>query len=292
MLTATPACDLRRIPPEMQDAVLHRGQWTFCAMEHSLIGSVHLSDPGVPFHHLGLSMGNAPVRVGMSGDGRPIRTTVTRGDVGMIEAGVGGTSWCDDPYESACFYFTDASLAVALGQDVGRDRHTVRSSFSSRSPDLRRLLESLQMDAAAGQPHGALVGDAIFVTLAALLVSRSDERSSWTRPGAADWRVRRALEYIHAHLHDSLTIPGIAAAAGTSPFHLSRQFRSVMGLSLWRYVLRERARASVALLRDPGLTLTEVSVAIGFDTYASFIDATRREFGSTPSRLRSALSGG
>lgn len=292
MLTAIPASDLRRIPPEMQDAVLHRGEWTLCAMEHSVIGSVHLTDPGAPFHHLGLSMSHAPVRVGMSGDGRPLRTTTTRGDIGMIEAGVGGTSWWDGVYESACFYFTDASLAVALGEDVGRDLHSVRSGLAYRSPRLRRLLEALQMDAAAGQPHGTMVGDAIFVTVAALLVARPDDRTGWTRPGTTDWRVRRALEYIHAHLHDSLTIPGIAASAGTSAFHLSRQFRTVMGVSLWRYVLRERARAAVALLHDPGLTLTEVSAVVGFDTYASFIDATRREFGATPSRLRSALSAG
>lgn len=117
----------------MQDAVLHRGQWSLCAMEHSLIGAVHLTDPGAPFHHFGLCVGGAPVRAGMSGDGRPLGAVLTRGDMAVIEAGVGGTSWWDTPFESACFYFTDASLAVALGRNVEPGGHLVRSAMGFRS---------------------------------------------------------------------------------------------------------------------------------------------------------------
>ncbi|WP_082337045.1 helix-turn-helix domain-containing protein [Porphyrobacter sp. AAP60] len=289
MLTATPASALRRIPQEMQDAVLHRGQWSLCAMEHSLIGAVHLTDPGAPFHHFGLCMGSAPVRAGMSGDGRPLGAALARGDMAVIEAGVGGTSWWDTPFESACFYFTDESLALALGRDVDPGGHLVRSAMGFRSSNIRRLLETLQADAAAGQPHGALVGDAVFVALASALVVPEHDWACRAQPGTPDWRVRRALEYIHAHLTEPMTIPEIAAAAGTSPFHLNRQFRVVMGTSLWRYILHERARVAFDLMQDSGLSLTVVSAAAGFETYTSFIDATRSRFGLLPSKLRRTL---
>lgn len=291
MLTATPASALRRIPAEMHHAVLHRGEWTLCAMEHSFMGAVHLTDPGVPFHHLGLVMGDSPLRVGMSGDGHRLRATLSRGDMAVIEAGVGGTSWWDTPNESACFYFTDESLGLALGRDINAKTHTVRSTMVFQSPRVRRLLETLYADAAAGQPHGALVGDAVFVAIATDLVTPDREWKGQARPGTPDWRVRRALEYIHAHLTTSLTIPAIAAAAGTSPFHLNRQFRTVMATSLWRYILQERARVAFNLMQDPDLSLTVVSATAGFETYASFIEATRRRFGVLPSSLRRSLNG-
>ena len=286
MLTATPASALRRIPPEMQDAVLHRGEWTLCAMEHSLIGAVHLTDPGAPFHHLGLVMGDSPLRAGMSGHGRPLGATLARGDIAVIEAGVGGTSWWDTPNESACFYFTNESLALALGRDIGPHNHAVRTTMVLQSPRVRRLLETLYADAAAGQLHGSLVGDAVFISIAAELVEPGREWRGQARPGTPDWRVQRALEYIHAHLTGFLTIPAIAAAAGTSPFHLNRQFRAAIGTSLWRYILQERARVAFDLLKDPELSLTAVAAAAGFETYASFIEATRRRFGLLPSILR------
>lgn len=289
MLTATPASNLRRIPPEMQGAVVHRGEWTMCAMEHSAMDSIHIADPGAPFHHLSLALGNSPVRVGMSGDGRPLGATLGRGDMAMIEAGVSGASWWDARYEAACFYFTDASLANALGRDVGRADHGVRSTMAFRSPVIRRLLQTLHADAVSGQEHGALVGDAVFVAIAGELVTPDRQWIGRTPPGTPDWRVKRALEFIHAHLTHPLSIPAIAAAAGTSPFHLNRQFRTLIGTSLWRYVLRERARLAVNLMQDPALSLTGVSTAAGFETYAGFIDATRQTFGCLPSSLRRSL---
>lgn len=160
----------------------------------------------------------------------------------VIEAGVGGTSWWDGPFHAACFYFTDESLSIALGQDIPLGGHRERSVMGFRSVRIRRLFETLVADAAASQPHGALVGDAAFVALASILVMDGKVWSCRARPGTPDWRVRRALEYVHAHLISPMTIPEIATAASTSPFYLNRQFREVMGTSLWRYILDERAR--------------------------------------------------
>ena len=92
------------------------------------------------------------------------------------------------------------------------------------APAVCRLLHALYEDAARGQPHGTLVGDSIFIALAGLLASAGIGWRGYARPGTADWRTRRALEYIHAHLTDHLNVQSIAAAAGSSPFHLSRQF--------------------------------------------------------------------
>lgn len=290
MTSSNARSDLSRIPPEMKGTVLHRGAWTLCAMDHSAIDPVQMNDPGAPFHHIALSMGDAPVRIGMDGDSRPRIATVGRGDMTVIEAGVGGTSWWNETYRSACFYFTDEALSVALGADVKRDGHRIRSSMTFQSPMVRRLLEALQADAASGQCHGALVGDAVFVAMAAELVVPDREWRGQAAPGTPDWRVRRALEYIHARLTETLSIPEIAAASGTSAFHLNRQFRAAMGLSLWQYVLRERARFARTLIAHGRLSLTQVSAAAGFETYASFIVAMRRTFGILPSSLRAVAN--
>jgi len=276
---------LGRLPPPPHEFLLCRGQWSLCAMEHSRIHSVCIDDPGVPFHHLSLPIGGDPPAVGMRMDGRKMRAGFGADTFAVIEAHVGGTTWWNGPFESACFYFTSQALDLSLGLDGGRRAHDLHSTLNRHAPVAVQLLRALHADAVAGQPHGALVGDAIFAALAAQFVPG---RHIGTGPSGRDWRVRRALEYIHVHLTDRLSIQAIAAAAATSPFHLGRAFRAALGLPIWQYVLRERARRARTLMRDPRLSLAQVAQASGFDTYASFIDAVRREFGAAPAALRGA----
>lgn len=283
--------NMGRIPPEMQHLVLRRSEWTHCTMEHSLLGPIHAADPGAPFHHIALALGSVPARMGIDADGRRSVANGAKDCVTMIEAGVAGVSWWDDPFEAACLYFTSDALSAALGDSDASHHHGIRTTASHHAPLVHRLLHGLLADGAGGQMHGKMVGDAIFIALAAALTPRDRPWRARTRPGTNDWRARRALEYIHAHLVDPLDVAAIAAAVGTSPFHLSRQFTGAMGMSIWRYVLRERARYAVVLIQNSALSLLEISNAAGFDTYASFIAAVRHEFGTVPSRLRAVRDG-
>ncbi len=287
-LTGPTPAQMRKVPPDMADAVLRRGEWSLCAMEHSRIGPVHFDAPGAPFHHLALPLEPVPLRFGLGIEGRHQHGRNAPDILTMIEAGVGGMTTWDGTYESACFYFTSESLAVALARDIEGSACAIHTRVDLHAPALARLLHALHADAVAGQPHGMLVGDSIFVALATQLVPDGERRRIRIRSDARDWRVRRALEYIHAHLADALDIVSIAAAATTSPFHLNRAFRIAVDCSIWQYVLRERARYAAALMRDRRLTLMQVAQCSGFETYASFIASVRREFGVSPAKLRNA----
>lgn len=144
----------------------------------------------------------------------------------------------------------------------------------------------MHADASAGQPHGTLIGDSIFVALSAELVPQGEHRRWAKRSVHEDWRVRRTLEFIHSGLTKPLSIAAISNAAATSPFYLNHAFRAALGCSIWQYVLRERARLGVALMGNRDLNLTEIALLSGFETYASFISAVRREFCVAPARLR------
>src|SRR5580765_1181265 len=160
-----PSASLRRIPPQMQDAVLHRGEWSLCAMEHSLIGPVRIDDPGMPFHHLMLPLGERPLTLGQEMDGRCRRSGAAHDLVGVIEAGSAGVSWWNAPLESACFYFMPEALGVVLGDDVAPAKHVIRSTPGAQTAIVARLLRALWADATNGQPHGRLIGDSIFLVL-------------------------------------------------------------------------------------------------------------------------------
>lgn len=178
---------------------------------------------------------------------------------------------------------------MALGFDIDDAAHGVRTRAELRAPKVVRLLHALHADAVAGQLHGSLIGDAIFTALAAELVPSSEHRRAVSRSTTEPWRVRRALAYIHAQLTDKLTIATIAANAAISPYYLNRCFRATLGCSIWQYVLIARARHALVLMRDPRPNLTSMVQSPGFETYASFVAAMRREYGAAPANLQRAL---
>jgi AraC-like DNA-binding protein len=284
------AVPLQKVPPWLEHTVSLRRAWSWGAMERSCFGPVDLDGPGLPFHHLGIVL-DGGMRAGMRIDGRREDADMHPGAFTCIAAGDGGRFWWDRPAQMACFYFTDSALAgvLGLGAGAGNCPHTIRSAAARTSPVVVTLLRALHEDAAAGSPHGGMPGDGLFAALAAQLVPAGALAHDALVATVTDRRVRRALEYIHVHLHGQMRVQDIADAAASSPFHLARCFRAALGCSLWHYVLRERARAAVVLMRRPALSLAQVSAACGFDTYASFVTAVRREFGVAPASIRAAL---
>jgi AraC-like DNA-binding protein len=82
----------------------------------------------------------------------------------------------------------------------------------------------------------------------------------------------------------------LAQGFGTSPFHLSRTFRSVAGLSLRRYFGRLRARAAADRLAAGAADLTTLALDLGYADHSHLTNAFRREWGVPPSRFRARTS--
>jgi len=76
---------------------------------------------------------------------------------------------------------------------------------------------------------------------------------------------------------------------GCSPFHLSRMFRRMTGVSLRRYHARLRARAAAERLRQGASDLTALALDLGYADHSHFTNAFRLEWGEAPSRFRRAL---
>ncbi|MGH9898632.1 MAG: AraC family transcriptional regulator [Pyrinomonadaceae bacterium] len=110
-----------------------------------------------------------------------------------------------------------------------------------------------------------------------------------SRAGLVDRRIRRAVELMHTHLDQNLSVDQMAEAAYLSPFHFSRLFKKIAGISPHAYlgVLRnERART---LLADQNLSITEVCVRVGYSSPSHFTKAFRAATGMTPREFRRAL---
>lgn len=111
------------------------------------------------------------------------------------------------------------------------------------------------------------------------------------RFGAVPGAVGEALAAMEARVADPLSLSDLAARARLSARQLSRAFQSAFGVAPMVYYRNLRLDVARRLMRQTGLSLTEIALATGFANSAHFSRAYRGRFGTAPSGDRLPLAG-
>ena len=206
------------------------------------------------------------------------------------------------PFETLLLAIDPPSLAWAhdLLEVTGQQTLTTRlaSDNTAADPGLRHVILQLDHCARGENPHGSLYEESLLLALGLKLVMRyrADGRGHHPPPrsGALSARKLDAVQdYVWANLARPLTLDRIAQAAHLSTYHLCRQFRATLPLSLWQYVLACRAAYARRLIaRHPDMPLASVASASGFESYSAFYNACQKTCGVSPLAIRAALSSG
>ena len=98
--------------------------------------------------------------------------------------------------------------------------------------------------------------------------------------------VLRAIEVMHARLREPLTVNDLADAAIMSRFHFLRVFSHVTGVTPARFLRLLRLQEAKRLLVESTLSVTEVSLAVGYNSLGTFVTVFTEAVGYTPLRFR------
>ncbi|PZX48636.1 AraC-like DNA-binding protein [Cereibacter changlensis] len=148
-----------------------------------------------------------------------------------------------------------------------------------------RLLAACEL--AARSPDAIAREEAIYGALDMLIQRYGQRTSASTLRKAPDARIRRALDYIHAHHDQPLRLKHIASQVDLSEFHFMRTFKEQMNVTVYRYLMLVRLNAAKALLAA-GNPAAEAAVGVGFYDQSHFTGNFRRYFGVTPLRYAAA----
>lgn len=102
-------------------------------------------------------------------------------------------------------------------------------------------------------------------------------------------RIEPALKLIHADESDPLGTAALAQACNYSESQFNRVFRSIMGSSPRRYVLRHRLETAKDLLARTDLALSNIAGRTGFYDASDFGKRFREQEGMTPRKYRMKL---
>jgi AraC family transcriptional regulator len=104
--------------------------------------------------------------------------------------------------------------------------------------------------------------------------------------GLPKWRLKRAVDYMAAHLGEPIGLTEIAASTGLTRMHFAAQFRVSTGLRPHEYLIRRRLERAQDLLSTSHIPLIEIALEVGFTTQAHFTTVFKRNVGESPGAWR------
>jgi len=96
----------------------------------------------------------------------------------------------------------------------------------------------------------------------------------------------RAKDLADARYFERLDVEDLAAAAGLSRAHFSREFRKAFGESPHAYLLTRRLERAAALLRGTDRSVLDICLAVGLRSVGSFTTSFSRTYGCSPMAYR------
>jgi AraC-like DNA-binding protein len=95
-------------------------------------------------------------------------------------------------------------------------------------------------------------------------------------------RVEKVIMLLRQNLSNLPKLEDLGRQVGCSPFHLSRTFSAVTGLTIPQYVRQLRMERAAEFLRSGKFNVTEAALEVGYSSLSHFSQAFHETFGCCP----------
>ena len=225
--------------------------------------------------------------------GRRLGSRTRSGAITVIPEGHDGRWDMDGPVETSHVYIPDRRLQAAAAQITGGGRVELVGRVGFEDPSAARILELLSREVPSQEPSAQLFVDQAIDLLCIHLVRAHSSFGALAleapRGGLADWQLRRVTQYMREHLAKEIGLDELAALVNLSRFHFCTAFRKATGRTPHNWLMILRIEEARRLLETPALAVTDVALAVGYQTPSSFAAVFRKLVGMTPSAYRRAL---
>ncbi len=249
-------------------------------------GRTHV--PGSQTHRLGIHFGRA-VNAFCECDGRRHRRRQAHGDIDIVPAGLDGW-WEDDGDCTILRLNIQHELLQSAAEALGRNPDTVSLApkFQLRDPRLESIAWAIKAEIESSVASDRTYAEALGLALAIRLVEGREQTSVGTAATGAtltNRHQRRLVDFIEAHIDESLSLADLAATVGLSVSHLKPLFRATFGMPVHHYVLTRRVERARLLILSTDMALAEIALATGFAHQSHMTHWMRRILGLTPGML-------
>lgn len=163
--------------------------------------------------------------------------------------------------------------------------HLLEGNMDIHLPEVRLLFHKLFWESFDRDNSSGLAMDSLLLNVFSLL--HRDRIVSERK--VPQW-VYMLRDYLRANFINELNLKTISRVVDLHPVYLSREFSRYFGVTMGDYIRKLKVENAVLLLREPGLSLTEIGYQSGFADQSHFIRCFKNLFGSTPGEYRNKIN--
>ena len=146
------------------------------------------------------------------------------------------------------------------------------------------LFEGLRREERMPDAHSANMASSLLAQCL-IMMQRAEERSL---SGNDEALLVMLTDYLQDHIQSGFTEEELATDLRYHPYYLNRVLKKYTGETLHAYLLHERVRMAMAMLRAGGKTAEEIAHACGFSNPSHFAKVFKKYTGFTPTDYRKA----
>src|SRR6267143_4504220 len=185
----------------------------------------------------------------------------------------------------------DSNFVGSILSELDRQPKTepiIRPKFQDSA--IRRLVTILSEEVRAGGPSGKLYSDSLTHALAIRYLLLG-ERPQYQRADSAvsalpPYALKRVLDKIEHSFQSEISLASLAKEAGYSLGHFLKMFRTSIGRTPHRYLLKRRIDHARSLLKRREISIIDVAASCGFSSQAHLTQILRQHIGVTPGDYR------
>jgi AraC family transcriptional regulator len=185
------------------------------------------------------------------------------------------------------FVAIEPTLLFSLGAEVDapEDIELIPQFATKRDPLIQGILLSLQEELNSNIQANNLYVEQLTTTLVIHLLKKYCVKKPvliTNNDGLPKYKLRKTLEYIHAHLNQDIKLADLAGYVGMSQYYFVRLFKQSMGIAPYQYVIQQRVEKAKQLLKQGRVTITDIALQCGFANQSHFTKHFRQLTGVTP----------
>jgi AraC-like DNA-binding protein len=155
---------------------------------------------------------------------------------------------------------------------------------------IKSLFESLIREQEAAIPPqlgacGSLIA-AIMCVLSQAYFRNDDSKGRLDDVAQYTKTMQECLEYIDSHYTSSLTLEGLARRFALSRTMFGMLFPQFTGTTLKPYITEKRISHAVMLVQNEALSLNEIALMVGYQSFSTFYRNFKKMTGLSPSQYR------
>ena len=274
----------------------HHANWTDIYLEYHLQPAQDTGDFSSPLPYLSTSLTNSnPAERWL--DGHLYQQLISSGDTIVIPAeSVHRCQWQKEGL------FIIASFEPVFLEQIEQELVNVERLQITPHVELQdsfikgmllALKDELQQELTTGWIGDNLYVEKLKTALAFHLLRKYTSHQPIIRDyanGLSRYKLKQALEYIHAHLNENIKIVDIAEMLNMSQFYFSRLFRQSTGVSPYQYVIQQRVKKAQKLLKQQReLSIADIALECGFNHQSHLAKYFRQFTKTTPKKYRNKV---